>query len=238
MRLDPRRLKRQDVNARFMTAAQMDQLVKNVKQDGDLTSLPLVYWPDKATDAEIEIISGHHRIEAAILAELPSIEVRVIVEAISLERLRALQLSHNALTGQDDMGVLGQMYLSLDLDAKRYSGLTDDVVNPLKNISLAGLNVGAIAYEHIHVFFLPEDAAAVMNAIGELDKAAKKTPTLVAHYQDFSAFFAAVVQVKTKFEVFNSAMAVRLLVDLALQRLEQLKLDEANGDGSQGKVHA
>lgn len=43
VRRDPRLLTRLPVNARYMTKEEYDRLVENVRADGCLTSVPLVY---------------------------------------------------------------------------------------------------------------------------------------------------------------------------------------------------
>lgn len=209
-----------------MTAAQMDQFIANLKTDGALTSLPLCYEdPDLEPKVE-EILSGHHRVEASIGAGLPEIDYLCIVSKLSEERKRAIQLSHNALVGQDDIPTLVNMYAGLDLSAKTYSGLDDSVLNSIKDVKLAGLSVG-VAYQEMRFFFLPEDAEVVERGLAEIEKAAKKRQAHVAAYRDFDDFFELALKAKTKFEVFNNAMAVRLLVDLAMQRLAQIEAEEA-----------
>src|SRR5258708_4381125 len=62
-RLDPKTLRRREVNARFMDPGEFDRLVKNVRTDGKLTSAPLAC---QLEDGSIELLSGHHRTLAAI----------------------------------------------------------------------------------------------------------------------------------------------------------------------------
>jgi hypothetical protein len=226
IQIDPRKLKRQALNARYMTAAQMDLLVQNVRVDGRLTSTPLCYQPPGADEDGIEILSGHHRTEAAIRAPLDEITIEVIVTELSHERKVQLQLAHNAVSGQDDATKLAQLYDSLDLNARKASGLTDDVLNAFKDITLGGLSV-SLQYQEMNLFFLPEEAEVVKKAFARIDKAAKKQTAYIAAYADFQTFFDVAVRVKSKFDVFNSATALRMMVDLATQRLDQIEAEEA-----------
>jgi hypothetical protein len=41
----------------------------------------------------------------------------------------AIQLSHNSIAGQDNPSILAQMYESLSLEAKKFSGLPDEILN-------------------------------------------------------------------------------------------------------------
>jgi ParB-like chromosome segregation protein Spo0J len=121
MRLDPRTLKPREVNARYMSPTEFGRLVENVKTDGRLTSAVLACVTQTG---EVEILSGHHRCLAAIEAGLTEIDVLVITTPLSEERKAAIQLSHNAVTGQDNPSALADLYRNLGLDAKMFSGLT------------------------------------------------------------------------------------------------------------------
>ena len=71
-------------NARFMTADQMRRLAGNLKKDNALTSAVLVY-PD-AESGKLVVLSGNHRVEAAILAGQKIIPVMVIQSYLTEER--------------------------------------------------------------------------------------------------------------------------------------------------------
>ncbi len=214
---DYRELVPQEINARNMTAAQMGQLTANIRRDGYVTSAVLAYRNPET--GKVETLSGHHRAEAAIAAEVFQGPVIVITSTLTEQRKRAIQMSHNAIVGQDDPSTLLKMWSGLDLSAKAYSGLDDGAVNALQKVSLAGLSV-AIKYQELHLFFLDEDAEVVTAALPKLEKAARKKAAYVMADADFDEFFQLVVRAKTKFQCFNSAMAVRLLVDLATQALD------------------
>ena len=55
-----RDLKLLEKNARYMTPQEFSQLVANIKQDGKLMGVPVVYRG--------EVLSGNHRVRAAIKA--------------------------------------------------------------------------------------------------------------------------------------------------------------------------
>jgi hypothetical protein len=231
LEVDPKALKRQETNARFMTAQQMEQFVANLRRDKKLTSLPLCYRAPGSED--IEILSGHHRVEASILAELNPIRVIVIVSYLSEARKTAIQLSHNAIVGQDDPATLAMMYSGLDLDAKAYSGLDDTVLKAMENVELTGLNVG-VKYQEMNLFFLEEDEAEITEALQAIEKAARKEQAYVARFVDFDHFFETIVLVKTKYQAFNSGIAFRLMADLARERLAQIEAEQAQAGEATG----
>lgn len=197
-------------NARYMTASQFQRLVENVAQDGALTSTPLVYRG--------EVLSGNHRVQAAIKAgieEAPCIE---ILSEITEQHRVALQLSHNSITGQDDLSILQNLYDSLDLDMKGYSGLTDDCFK-LDEIDISSLSVGATRYEELTALFLPEEKPLFMDALERVKKH-PKTLHLAADYRDFDTVFNTVVKVKEHHNIHNTAVALRVMAELALRQIE------------------
>lgn len=223
--VDPRQLAGRDKNARFMTAVQMKQLVENIQRDGGLTSLPLVY--QRAPDAaKLEIISGHHRVEAAIKAGLAEIQALVIVSEVDEKRLVAIQLSHNAITGSDDRSILAELYAELDLDTRKYSGLTDDMLGGFDKLGLASLGVGGSLYEDLHISFLPDDREQFLAFLKRIGSKAKEREVLVARFVDFDDLFETLIRVKTSMNVQNVGIAMCLMAELASERLDQIEAEQ------------
>lgn len=215
-------------NARYMTADQMRRLSGNIKKDGASTSAVLIY-PDIEIN-KLVVLSGNHRVEAAKLAGQSVVPVMVIQNYLTPERRVSIQLSHNAITGQDDPNILGRLYESLSLQYKAYSGLTDDSFNVLEKLDIDSLSLGTPKYEEITLLFLPSEKEVFQKAVEIIDKS-KATKTIhLAHYEEFRRLFDALVLVKERNNVFNSAVALRDLVDLALERLEQLKAEPTHAE--------
>lgn len=206
-----------------------DQLVDNIATDGTLTGAVTCYQP--SPDAPIEILSGHHRVEAAIAAGLDAVDTIVIKTELPNDRKIAIQLSHNAITGEDDITKLSLMYTDLSLGAKKFSGLNDDVFDAFEKLSVAGLTVGSIRYEEIRVAFLPEDRSQFEERLAIIGKSGT-AKTLAARYQDFDALFETVVGVKTGLNIANTATALAVMAELAMERLQQIEQESAE-DGDQ-----
>lgn len=68
--VDPKTLKLLEMNARFMRHEEFQRLVANVKKDGQLTSAP---FAARNADGTYEVLSGNHRVQAAIAAGVESI---------------------------------------------------------------------------------------------------------------------------------------------------------------------
>ena len=81
-----------------MRKAVFEQLTENIRRDGYLSSVPLC---QELEGGDLEVLSGNHRVQAAIAAGVEQILVIVIPENASPRKI-AIQLSHNSLTGEDD----------------------------------------------------------------------------------------------------------------------------------------
>ena len=111
-------LKPADRNARYMERGQFTQLIDNLKRDKVLTSAPLVH--------QGRILSGHHRVEAAVAAGIKTATCCGITSDLTPEQATAIQLSHNAIVGQDHESVLREMYEELAVDDRLYSGVDEN----------------------------------------------------------------------------------------------------------------
>ena len=116
-------LNEQDINARIMTPQDQAQLVSNIRHRGKLESLPYC----ALMNGRIEIVSGHHRIQAAREAKLESVLIILDVSGLTRSELIAKQLAHNRLSGYDDPQTLTHLYSLLDtVDDQLESGLSND----------------------------------------------------------------------------------------------------------------
>ena len=147
-------LKLPEKNARFLKGPVFAQLVANIKQDGCLTSFPLV----NRQGEDLTVASGSHRVAAAMKAGLVEHDVIEITSPLTREQFVALQLSHNAIVGEDDPNVLRSLYDELGFEWKEYSGLTDDAFK-VEDLDMSVLRVEAPFYEELFISFLPGDAA-------------------------------------------------------------------------------
>jgi hypothetical protein len=222
--VDPKTLKRREVNARYMNPAQFKRLVDNFKTDGRMTGVVTVCLEP---DGSLEILSGHHRTDAAIEAGFEQVEVLCITSPLDEERKTAIQLSHNSISGQDNPSILAQMWEGLGLDAKKFSGLTEDDIGDFKNIKIEGIGAVAARYEEMVLLFLPEDREIVEAAFKALGKSSKPPRVHVAALESFDAFFEAVVKTKERCNVNNSALAIATMAELALERLAQIEIEQA-----------
>ena len=200
-----------------MTDAMFSQLVENIRRDGCLTSVPLVC----EVDGRLEVLSGNHRVMAAIKAGLEEAEVMEITTPLSREQRVAIQLSHNAIAGQDDPSILSELWADLDFALKEYSGLTEEDLAGITEIDTTPISVEAPSYEEITLVFLPEEKAAFVELLGRVQAAKSRAQWIVAHYDDFGRVFDTIIAVKQKLDIHNGAVALRVMADLAMERLAE-----------------
>lgn len=97
-------------NARHMSRETFSRLVSNIEKDGALGSLPLC----RRIDEGYELISGHHRVKAALAAGVKEALILYVDRELTEQEVTAMQLSHNALVGTDDVLQLLEMAASLN----------------------------------------------------------------------------------------------------------------------------
>lgn len=156
-----------DRNARFMTHETFQRLVANIRNDGCLTQVPLVYY-DRGDDEQPVILSGNHRVSAGIEALGVDHEDWVMIARGDLNAARqlAIQLSHNAIAGQDDPGVLASLYAEIDdVDLMQYAGLDDKTLGLLADVDVISLTEANLDYQTIAFTFLPDEKDTIGKAL-------------------------------------------------------------------------
>lgn len=206
-------LKLLEKNAHYMDQDEFTRLVNNIRKDGVLTSLPVIY---RGT-----VLSGNHRTQAAIKAGLEEADVIEIVSELSEDEQIAIQLSHNAIKGKDDSNLLRELYDSINsLDLKLYSGISDDDFK-ITDIEVQTLSFVQPTYEDMVIAFLPEEKALFIEALEKIGKKAKDRLIVAGRISDFDLMFNAVINAKSKLNIINTAEALKTLAELALQKLEE-----------------
>jgi hypothetical protein len=162
---------------------------------------------------DLTVASGSHRVAAAMKAGLIEHDVIEIISPLTREQFVALQLSHNAIVGDDDPNVLRALYVELGFEWKEYSGLTDDAFN-VEDLDMSVLRVEQPFYEELHISFLPADAGVFGDWLDKIGKS-KPSARMVGAYADFSRFFEQFLAVKHATGIRNTAVALRLMAELA-----------------------
>lgn len=200
-----------DVNAHFMSKRVYDQLVANIKRDGNLATLPFC-WHD--ADGAIHILSGHHRIDAARDAGVEALLYLYTDGVLSADERTAIQISHNALVGEDDLAILKRQWESIaSLEARLYSGLDDERFKSFDPITLGAFNEKDIRFETIELLFLPAEIERITEIVKKLGKS--KRVRFVGHVDQYDALADALMRLKDASTIFNSATAFLLMAEAA-----------------------
>ncbi len=142
-------------NARYMRNETFKNLVENIKRDGALASVPFCW---KKPDGVFRVLSGNHRVKAAAAAGITHTLVLYVEGDLERDRELAIQISHNAIAGQDDPVLLKELWEEIeDLSLKYYAGLDDKVLGELEAVSLASLQEVRLDFRTLSFLFLPEE---------------------------------------------------------------------------------
>lgn len=213
--IEPKALQGQKKNARYFMPEKFKTLVNNIKKEGNLESVPLVV--DR--NGKIEIISGHHRVDASKEAGLDKILVFVMPSEISQDDLVSKQLSHNALVGLDDKTVLAELFQSIEsIEAKIASGLTDEA----GKIDYESLNFRVGSFKEFTVMFLPEDLGLFDEAMESCvqDSLVKSSTDVRLSSMEYWDKFSEIIRKVKKVEnIKSNGVALMRIIDLAMQKI-------------------
>jgi hypothetical protein len=130
------------------------------------------YSTTKQVNGKYLILSGNHRIKAAIKAKQRRVLILFGLEAdFDKNRSLALQLSHNAVVGQDDPIILQDIYSDIDdLLYKEYTGIVDEILQSIKPVELADLPQPEIPLHELRFVFCQADREYVQRVLAQLER--------------------------------------------------------------------
>lgn len=225
---DPRTLLLLEKNARFMKASVFQRLVENIKRDGVLTQLPFAVREGEG----LRILSGNHRVMAAIEAGLESIDVLVSRHELAPDRQRAIQLSHNSLVGEDDPLTLRELFSELgDVAWKAYSGLDDASLDLMAKNATPALGAQGLEMTTLTLAFLPGEIDKMREAFDRVAPGLKGETWLVP-FELYDRTADMLDTVSLACEVRSMAVAMAHLVEVFGRHLGELRpeLERDGGD--------
>ncbi|WP_406303751.1 ParB N-terminal domain-containing protein [Streptomyces sp. NBC_00885] len=231
---DPRTLTLLDVNARFLPHEQFRRLVANIKRDGHLTSTPLV-WNDTESGRRI-VLSGNHRTLAAIEAGLSTIWWMQIDELLPRQRQIALQLSHNAIVGQDDPAILKELYDELEsVEWRQYTGLDDKTLELLEKVDVSSLGEANLDFASVQLMFLPDELERAEAAFDAARATGSADQRWVAALEQYEPVLDALETSRAAYKIGNSATALGVILAVFERHLGELA--EGWFDAASGEAH-
>lgn len=230
VRRDPRTLTPLDMNARFMRKEEWDRLVANIAADGCLTSVPLIYGAGEYEEGRELILSGNHRTAAAVEVGLDEIDCMLIDDPQQKDELLARQLSHNAINGQDDPATLKALYDQIeDVDWRAYSGLDDDALGLLAEVSPEGLSEANLDFATVSLIFLPNELDAAREAF-EQARLGQNESWLAAR-ADYDQTLDTLASTHAAHKVGNVATALHAILGIVEAHLTDLQAGYTSPQG-------
>ncbi len=220
-------LKEQDVNARVMPPREFDRLVENIKRRGALEGM--IYCAQPGGEGPIEVVSGHHRMRAAVAAGLDEGWVLVDKRKMTRSEIVSKQLAHNALVGDDDPEVRQALIGMIDNpDDLLASGLPDDVLGQNQDerdaIDLFTPRVD-FDYRTVSFAFLDHEKREFDDL---LDSFATKQDLVVCCPEEQ---FDELLKVAAKFarvkDVRSGGTAISLMIRMAQEEVDRVAAEEA-----------
>lgn len=230
--VDPKTIKLLDLNARYMRSEQYARLVQNIKEDGCLTSVPFCWV---MPDGRLEVLSGNHRVTAAVDAGLELIDVKVCTDELPADRRIAIQISHNSIAGEDDPAVLRELYEAIgDVDLRQYSAVDDKTLGLLAAVDVGSLNDANLSFTSVQIVFLPNERDAAAAALEEARKLGSADEQWLGMFADHSRLLDSLDLTKAAYRIGNTATALHLVLDI----FDRHKTDLAEGwlDAAAGEV--
>ena len=165
--MDPKDISLLKKNARILKKDVFQQLTANIGRDKRLSSVPLCH---RLSDGRVEVLSGNHRVQASVEAGIERILVMIIEEDLTRSQAVAIQLSHNALVGEDDPALLAELWAEIeDIAAKTYAGLSSDVVEKLDKIDLTSFTTPQVNTRTMTFAFVDSEAERLNAVLDDLD---------------------------------------------------------------------
>lgn len=199
-----------DKNARYMSKRTYDQLVANVGKDKNLSSIPFCW---KGPDGRFVALSGNHRVMAAKDAGVLLILVLYTDAKLSKAKQRAIQLSHNALVGQDNPTTLRELWQEIDdLGMKIYSGLDDGLIETMEKVNVQRIAEEALRFQELTILFMASEIDRIKDVLKQLGSVNK--PRLAARYEDFDRFFETLLDFKEAANMVNTGTAIMAMIEI------------------------
>jgi len=210
-------------NAHYMEKEMLDKLTSNVREDGFLSQLPFAM---KKPDGKYLILSGNHRVRAAVKADLPYILI-LYVDQLPRDKQIAYQLSHNSLVGKDDLQMLKEIFAEIEnINMKEFSGLNDLNFLELEKISLPSINEDDIELHELKLIFIKSKKDKIDKLFDALEKLPYDENSRLC-LVDFKEFIRIMTEVKKRTKIKSLTVGVVKMLEICEKWLETVDQEKA-----------
>jgi hypothetical protein len=211
-------VREQDTNARSMDTKMFDRLSTTIKRDKRLESLPLM----AVTDAGVEIVSGHHRVRAAVAAGMTKFFALVDTTGLSSSQIKAKQLAHNSIQGKDDAQIVATIYQDIqDAEARLEAFIDRKVEIDVPKVKIGDVDLN-LDYRQVMIIFLPHEKE-------KFERIAKKLGDVVTIYasevERFEQFRLIATRLSKEYEIISMGTILSKMADIVA-----ISLGEEMGD--------
>lgn len=213
------------VNANIMSDKVMDRLTKNVGISG-LSSTITCY---KRGDGKYVVISGNHRLRAAIANNLSYVFVIYADESeLSDDEIKAIQLSHNSIHGEDDKGILKSIFDSIQsVDFKDFSFIDYEELSRI-SVDIPSLTPISETYS-VNLILFKDDVNSIKELLGIIeDNIGSNELILMSGNEDENKYIEVMTSIKKKYNIKSVNIAFSKLLELALSKLSDEKNSSNN----------
>ena len=166
---------------------------------------------------------------ASIDAGLEEIEVMLCKDKLSKDQALAIQLSHNAISGQDDEELLRKLYGELEsLEFKEYSGLTDEFINFCKEVE-KDFKVPNLSYQALNLLFLPEEIKEIKQVLESISDLLNSNHILTS-MKDYDNYLETTTIISKCLNIKNPSTTFLAMIRLAKENMDKLKELAFNND--------
>lgn len=210
-----------DVNARYMKHSTFELLVDNLRRDGQLTSAPLAWW----NGDQYEVLSGNHRVAAGLKAGIEDANFLTIDQPLSESERISIQLSHNAIEGQDDPAILRELYDAIEsVDLRAYAALDDETLDLLQDVKPITISEAGLQFLNLAMVFLPDEIAEAERAMDEAREVIRANDvTWLNSWSLYDEFLDSLDTAQGALGVRNTAVALMAIIRVFRSHLDDLR---------------
>ncbi len=209
----------QPTNARAMSSDAFNQLTTTIKRTNRLESMPLAAWKDD----KLELISGHHRVRAARKAELTELWVLVDVTGMGRDFIKAKQLAHNSIQGEDNADIVAQIFMEIESAEARIEAFIEPDMSKLDTdvrLSTRDLEVQFEA-KVVTLLFLPPQHTVFKKAIEML--CGEEDDVFLATREEYDLLTDVVGKTSDHYEIRSTPTIFAKMAEIVLEHIDAQK---------------